>query len=194
MNKDIEFEERLMLNKEQYEELMRLYSSSKDASIISQINYYFDDEDLSLRNAHKVLRIRVINNAKYELTMKIKGDNGDIELNNYLDKNTCDNIIQTLEFNNPSIEEEIKKVTNKNIKLITSLKTTRLEVKFPTHLLVIDVNYYNDVMDYDLEVEASSKDDALKYILEYASKYSLTYKKHYMSKSRRAINKALGIN
>lgn len=194
MNKDIEFEERLMLSKEQYEELMRLYSSSKDASIISQINYYFDDEDLSLRNAHKVLRIRVINNLKYELTMKIKGDNGDIELNNYLDKNTCDNIIQTLEFNNPSVEEEIKKVTNKNIKLITSLKTTRLEVKFPTHLLVIDVNYYNDVIDYDLEVEASSKDDALKYILEYAYKYSLTYKKHYMSKSRRAINKALGIN
>lgn len=194
MKKDIECEERMMIDEKQYLSFMNEYSAYKNSSITNQINYYFDDEDLSLRNHHQVLRIRMKDNSHYELTMKIKGDNGDIELNNYLEEKDAYEMIRTLNFHNDVIENEIKKVTAKPLILITSLSTKRLEVEFDSHLLVIDKNEYSSIIDYDIEVEAKSMEEAQKWIMYYASKFSCEYKKHYVSKSRRAINKALGID
>ena len=196
MKKDIECEERMMIDESQYNSFMNEYSGYQNASVTNQTNYYFDDEDLSLKNAHRVLRIRMMDNGKYELTMKIKGINesGDIELNNPLNEKEALAIISTINFNNDVIEKEINKITSKPIRLITSLFTKRLEVEFNDHLLVIDKNEYSSIVDYDVEVEANTMLEAKKWILYYAEKFSCEYKKHYVSKSRRAINKALGIN
>lgn len=196
MNKNIENEKRLMLTPEQYLRLMDEFSSYPDSIFIEQINYYFDDEDLSLRNNHMVLRIRVINDNEFELTLKIKGklNNGDTEINIPLTKEKAENLIKNPIFNEKEIIEEVSKVTSKPIKLITSLKTERLEHPYEDHLVVIDKNYYSDVIDFDLEIEAKSVVDATNYIFFYARKYNLKYERNYASKSRRAINKALGIN
>lgn len=196
MSKDIENEERLMLSEEEYSLLMDEYSSKDNAKMIEQINYYFDDENLSLMHSHKVLRVRLINQNIYELTMKIKGTSttGDTELNTYIKSLDDFKLEKGID---PIINEiilEIEKSTSNEIKLITSLETKRLEVKYDNHLLVIDKNKYLDVIDYDLEIEAPTKKIAKDIILEYASKYSLTYKKGYISKSRRAFNYLLNKN
>ena len=191
MNKNIENEKRLMLTLEQYEILMKDFIQIQGSVIFDQVNYYFDDEDLSLRDHHIVLRIRSINNNQYELTAKIKGDNGDTELNYPLSKEEVDTFISNPTFDDNLLKETIENVTSKPVRLITSLETRRLECQKEDHLVVIDKNHYSDVTDYNLEVEASSIEDASKYILYYASKYHLTYDENYLSKSRRAINRAI---
>ena len=196
MDKNNENEKRLMLTKEQYDLLMSDFSKEESSILLNQINYYFDDEDLSLRNHHIVLRIRNIDNDKYELTAKIKGKNneGDLELNYPLNESEVNELIANPHFNYQELKEIIERTTTKPIKYITSLKTIRLECQKEDHLVVIDKNFYSDVIDYNLEVEASSIEAATKYILYYQDKYHLTYDDNYLSKSRRAINKALNKN
>ena len=70
-----------------------------------------------------------------------------------------------------------------------TLKTKRLEVNFEDYLLVIDKNFYNNKIDFNIEVESTSRELAQKYLIETISKYGITYKKDYVSKSRRAILK-----
>ena len=194
MNKNIECEERVMISEDDYSKIMNDYSSISSFSIMEQINYYFDDEDLSLRNAHRVLRMRIINNEIFELCMKIKGNDGDIELNQIVDKEEAEHIIATSTFKNEEINKRIKEVTSKEIKLITHLYTKRAEVEIDNHLLVIDKNDYSGVTDYDIEVEAPTMKEAKEAIEYYCHKYHLIYNKKYVSKSRRAINRALGIS
>ena len=195
MSKNIENEKRLMLDEEQYELLMKDFMDDKYSRVFHQINYYFDDENLSLRNNHIVLRIRSINLSKYELTVKIKGKEGkgDLEINIPLSEKEVNDFLNNPHFDNKEIVEAIKSVTNKPIKLITSLETHRLECPKEDHLVVIDKNHYSGITDYNLEIEAGSMEDATKYILHYAKKYHLTYQENYLSKSRRAINRALNI-
>ena len=65
----------------------------------------------------------------------------------------------------------------------------RMEVEFDDHLLVIDKNFYNNKIDFNLEVESTSRKLAKEYLEKVISKYGITYKKDYISKSRRAILK-----
>ena len=193
MSKIIEIEKRVMLNKEQYLNLFHYASSYKNRREITLINYYFDDEDLSLRNAHHMLRIRSINNDEYELTLKVKGDNGDLEINEPINKIDVDKMLKNLVINNKEITNIIKKDTSKEIKYITSLKTERIEIVFDNYLFVLDKNYYSDVIDYDLEIESNDIKVAEVTIKKYCSEFHLQYSSSYKSKSRRAINKALNI-
>ena len=191
MNENIENEERVMINVDQYNLLKSDYISLPNATQYSLINYYFDDKNLSLKKSHRTLRIRSINDNEYELTLKIKGDNGDKEINIPLSKNEVIDIINSKSLDNPIINKELNDIKHNEIIYITSLKTDRIEVKYNTHLLVIDKNEYSDVIDYDIEVESNNKKEALRFIIEYCDKYHLTYSSHYIGKSHRAINQAL---
>lgn len=191
MNENIENEERVMINMEQYNQLKSDYISKINSTHFLLINYYFDDDNLSLKKAHRTLRIRSINDNEYELTLKIKRDNGDKEINIPLSLDEVNQIINSTILDNPIINKELEDVPHKEIKYITSLKTDRIEVKYDSHLLVIDKNEYGDVIDYDIEVEAHNKKEALSFILEYCDKYHLNYSTKYIGKSHRAINEAL---
>ena len=73
-NINMEYEARVMINEEQYINIRKHYLNSKyPKEVIINENFYFDTEDLKLTSSHKVLRMRKINNSKYELTLKIKG-------------------------------------------------------------------------------------------------------------------------
>ena len=80
-----------------------------------------------------------------------------------------------------------KNIDLDRIKLIASLKTERKEIQFPEYLFVIDKNYYNDKVDFNLEVESTSKKLAKEYLNQIISKFNIENKKDYISKSRRAI-------
>lgn len=193
MSKNIEIEKRVMLNEEEYNKLLQYaftYSNRKETVLI---NHYFDDENLSLRNAHHMLRIRSINNDEFELTLKVKGDKGDLEINEPLNKYEVDNLIKKLVIENEEINNFIRNDTDKEIKYITSLKTERIEIEFDNYLFVLDKNYYSDVIDYDLEIESTDLNVAIETIKKYCSDFHLQYSSSYKSKSRRAINKALNI-
>lgn len=172
--RNLECEKRVMLTFEQYQHVLAEYMALDPTFSFLEIeNIYLDDDDLSIKKSHRMLRIRTTNGKNKELTLKIKGDNGDIEIN------------ETIE-NHKEIDEVLNHQFDK-YKPIAKLKTNRVEAKIDDYLVVIDQNFYNGIIDYDLEIEAKSIEKAEEVILKICKKHHLEYKKDYRSKSSRAI-------
>ncbi len=172
--KNRECEERVMIDFDQYMLLVQHYIViDPQFRFIDIENTYLDDENLSLINNHKMMRIRKFNNQQ-ELTLKIPNDKGTIEINEKIDSH-------------PEIDKLLPKPFSQYHPIAT-LKTHRIEVKEKDYLVVIDQNLYNGIIDYDLEVEASSMEEAKAAILDICNRFHLEYKENYISKSRRAIN------
>lgn len=187
-NINLEYEERVMINENQYSQIVKSYANFERKEIVNT-NYYFDYEDLQLTNSGLVLRVRNINDQIYELTLKIKQENADVEINHPLTSNEFNDIISNV---NIPDSEVLVKINSLNIdvdrlKLITTLKTERIEIQFPEYLFVVDKNYYNDKVDFNLEVESTSKKRAKTYLNQIISQFGIENKKDYISKSRRAI-------
>ena len=79
--KNLECEERVMITFEQYQALLAAYAAiDPNFKILNIENTYLDDDDLSIRKSHRMLRKRSTN-GEIELTLKIKKDDGEIEIN-----------------------------------------------------------------------------------------------------------------
>ena len=189
-NINMEYEARVMINEEQYLNIRKHYLNSKYSKeeIINE-NFYFDTEDLKLTSSHKVLRMRKINNSKYELTLKIKVENGDIEINHKLTDKEKDDLLENSIISYPPILDKLKEsnIDPSSIRYITNLKTERLEVRLESCLLVIDKNYYRNKVDFNLEVESSAKTLAKSQLEEIIKPFGLSIKKDYINKAKRAI-------
>ena len=189
-NINMEYEARVMINEEQYINIRKHYLNSKyPKEVIINENFYFDTEDLKLTSSHKVLRMRKINNSKYELTLKIKGENGDIEINHKLTDKEKDDLLENSIISYPPILDKLKEsnIDPSSIRYITNLKTERLEVRLEYCLLVIDKNYYRNKVDFNLEVESSAKSLAKSQLEEIIKPFGLSIKKDYINKAKRAI-------
>ena len=187
-NINLEYEERVMITQIQYSQILNEYSKYECKEVVN-VNYYFDYENLQLTNSGMVLRARNINDQIFELTLKIKQENGDMEVNHPLTSTEFIDIIENEEIPDSEVLVLLKSknIDLDRIKLITSLKTERIEIQFPEYLFVIDKNYYNDKVDFNLEVESTSKKLAKEYLNQIISKFNIENKKDYISKSRRAI-------
>lgn len=185
MSKSLECEERVMLSITQYEKIL---IDMGNILPITLINEYFDDDNCSIIKQRKMLRIRNLNNNGYELTLKIKGENGDVEVNQPLSSNQREAFIKEGIFPDGEVKNIVKEIIPLNtINLITSLKTLRIEKHIDDYLLVLDKNEYNGITDYNLEIEARTKKKAVKLIKKYCKNYNLQYSENYKGKSRRAI-------
>ena len=60
MNTSIELERKFILSPDQYEQYFELFSQQTAPSVISQINYYYDDSEFSLFERNETLRVRQI--------------------------------------------------------------------------------------------------------------------------------------
>ncbi len=186
----MEYEKRLMLSERQYLDIISFYlRRNARYPFIHQINHYFDTPDLLLKNNHMVLRIRTILHKRNELTLKIKQEQGDKEVSQTLGMTDYKNLMD----NSIIPEGEVKTALYEtglsihNIAYITSLKTMRLEIKEDDYLIVIDKNEYGSIIDYNLEIESTSKPRAEQVILKMCDIFHLEYKKGYKSKSSRAF-------
>ncbi len=190
MDRNIEKEERAMISESTYQTMVN--ELCNHIAPFKQTNFYFDTKDLSLLSKHIVIRIRIIDSKKYELTCKIKGIDGDQEYNYLLSKDQYNFYLKQKKiesFQLPGGEELI------DLYYIVDLSTIRYEIKYDDYLLVIDKNQYDGVVDYNIEIESDiSKEHAKKVLFEYKEKYGFTYDINYISKSRRAINKYLNKN
>ena len=184
----MEYEARVMIDENSYQQISaKTLNSGRICRVFTNINTYFDTQDLYLTHHHIVLRIREIISKEIhekELTLKIKGEYGDIEITRKLKiEEEC---IIDEEINN---ELSNRGVDVSKLEKITTLTTDRIEVPYEYYLLVIDKNYYNDKIDFNLEVESTNRELAKKYLLEFIKEYNIEYKEEYISKSRRAILK-----
>ncbi len=192
MSKEMEYEERVMLNYDQYLSILAFYMQKEPSTpILVQTNYYFDDKHFTLIKKHFVLRIRTVEDVKCELTLKIKGINGDTEINIPLSYNKAQELIDNFNIEDKELFSQLSKenIDVKDLKLIGSLRNIRSEFYDGDNLIVVDKNEYLDVVDYNLEVESASMENSKNCILKICNQFNLEYTKDYVSKSRRLLKK-----
>ena len=191
-----EYETRLMLTEEQYFFIVTYYMNIEpNKHFLQNANHYYDTDDLFLRGQHMTLRVRIINDVKSELTLKIKGENGDDEITDGLAPKEQELLLEQNIFPYGQVRNRLMLLPYSLDKYhrIASLYNRRLEIEYEDHTLVIDKNTYGDIVDYNLEVESKidikHAKDTLK---EYIEKFNLTVSKEkYVGKARRAIDEAL---
>lgn len=186
-----EFEARVMIDENQYQEIINYYlKNNPHSSFIQNTNYYFDNEKYYLTSHHVTLRLRMIDEKEYELTCKIKGKNGDQEINDSLNENEKQFLLSRNIFPQGQVKNYLFKL-DENInsyRLLTSLTTKRLEVKEKDHLFVIDMNNYGGNTDYNLEVESFNLKNAKKYLEKYCAFFNVKLSKEkYIGKAHRAL-------
>ncbi|HHT66979.1 MAG TPA: CYTH domain-containing protein [Erysipelotrichaceae bacterium] len=197
-NTTTEFEERIMIDENQYREIVNFYSEKNPhLNFIKNQNFYFDNEKCYLTNHHITLRARIVDEIECEFTCKIKEEKGDREISDTLnaekkqllpDKNILPdghvkNFLDTL-------DQDIT-----GYKKIASLTTIRLEINENDHLFVVDKNSYGQSIDYNIEVESSSVFKAQKYLKKYCKQFKIEINKNqYIGKARRAIKASIEKN
>ena len=184
---EMEYEARAMISETQYESFKNLIINQEKKYLVNT-NIYIDSDDLYLIHHHMVLRIRVIDEEAKELTLKVKGDNGDIEINESLSEDYYQSLLKEFTLKDGPIKEALieRNVDIGSFKIISSLKTERIEVTYPNFLFVLDKNYYRNIVDFNIEVESDSKENAIKYLNKIGEPLGVRYEKGYVSKSARA--------
>ncbi len=185
-----EYEARVMVSEKEYLDLLRHYSKCRcPKRKIINTNTYFDYKNLFLTKNHMVLRTRSISENEYELTLKIKGEESDLELNHIISKEEYEKMREKIIIPQSNVLDKLKelKLDLSKLVLLTDLTTERMEIEYKKHTLVIDKNYFRNKVDYNVEVESFSRKAAKIYLLKHVLPFGITYKKGYVSKSRRAI-------
>ena len=187
-----EFEARIMLTDDEYLSIVSFYMKLfPNKHFIQNTNIYYDSEDLFLRRQGITFRHRIINDVSSELTIKIKGKDGDTEINDKL------NLAQYNMLTNNKVfpDGEVKKYLSSlpypinEYKVIATLYNRRLEIENEDHLLVIDKNSYSNITDYNLEIETNDNiESAQRLLKEYIQKFHLSLmNQKYQGKATRAI-------
>lgn len=187
-----EFESRVMLTVDEYMNIVSFYMKLyPEQHFLQNTNIYFDSDDLYLRKLHITLRVRTINDVKCELTAKIKGENGDQEINDDLSLKQMDALLNNNIFPEGNVKNYLLSLSYplSSYHQIVTLYNRRLEIKCDDHLLVIDKNNYNDITDYNLEVETDNSISLAKEkIAYYIKKFNLSlHTQKYIGKAHRAI-------
>lgn len=175
----IEYEERVLINESDYRKIIDDIKYGNKSYVASHIeNIYLDNEDLFIYKNNMMLRIRTTNNDKQELTLKVRNPDGSTR-----------EINETLS-NHPIIDKLLNNEFE-TYQRITKLVTDRIELFYDDYVFVLDRNEYENIVDYNIEIEANSQQNAAKLMHFYCQKYNLEYSKDYEVKSHRAIKMAI---
>ena len=160
--REIEIEFKNLLTKDQYCRtiwkiwLEKFWRNNKQK--ISTI----DDADESFKKIGAALRIRYTN-KKTEMTLKVKGETQNIEINVPLDERyPKEPTVLPILPNEIIAELERMNVKIKTPMLIQKIETLRHEVILEEGLLVLDkTTFINDIVDYELEFETKDYETGL---------------------------------
>jgi len=170
MSQQIEIEFKTMLTETEFNQLLARLPFPKEP--IMQTNYYFETEDFLLKRNKSALRIREKFN-RYQLTLKEPHPEGTLETSDWL---TLEEAKAWLEgspypIGKEAVHQRLKKlgINEKMLKLFGHLTTERYVYEMDKVSLMLDKSSYHDIVDYELEVEAMSKEaglSALQSLLE----------------------------
>ena len=139
----IELEKKLMLSKSEYDYILDCFG--KDKPIITQVNYYFDTEDLSMNKEGITCRVR-LKNGVYKGTIKKHTLNSDISTENEV---KIQNGIYDNDFVEMGLQLQGELVTERCYLLRNSI----CEV-------VLDKNNDLGYTDYEIEIEYSKDNES----------------------------------
>ena len=195
--REIEFEKRQMLSLEQYNLLVSFFSNAGFRNkITEQTNIYFDNSNNRVFEDGNCLRIRQYeDNKPSKFTIKLKGINGqgDIEVFQELSKEDEMLLLEKGLMPLGPVKECL--VSNNyeadKVLFMGKIHTSRQEFFLEDHIIVLDKNKFLDVIDYNIEVESNSMENAEKYLKEICSKFSIEYIGKCESKSQRTTKRYL---
>jgi len=176
MQKNIEKEYKVLVNKTQFEKLLEEFPNYK---VKDQTNYYFDSTP-SLYNKKIAIRIRELDN-KYIFTLKHLNDNGELE--------EFEKSLDSLNINDQSLDDIYRKFEIKDLKQIGTLHTIRHQIDDQYGSLCMDISKYNGLTDYEIEYELfNNKDDRLGRFKNIISKADIEYVPNHITKIARMKN------
>ena len=168
MVQEIEIEYKTLLTKQEFTTLLHALSFPQDS--VSQTNYYFDTINFALKEHLSALRIRE-KEGKYTLTLKEPHVEGILETHDQLSSNEFEQWIngQPIPKENVTNQLTAMGVIVPHLLFYGSLYTERRSFTEDGIIYVLDKSSYNNITDYELEIEAPSKikgKEALRKILE----------------------------
>ena len=190
MHSNIEIEAKVLLTKEQYNQLIK-YLHLERYKKIEQTNHYIDTLDRVLKQNDIALRIR--ENNEFVLTLKTPLSEGLLEKNQNITWREYTELEDRSIFPKGDIKNflEICGFNVSALKVLASLKTLRIELELEEGILCLDENIYgpnNSVVDYELEVESTSMEKAEEIATKILKEIGITeFKFNTHSKQSRAI-------
>lgn len=188
MSTNIEIESKALVSEKDFNKIIKSFKNELNKPY-EQINYYIDDDDNNIANFGISLRIRKKSNI-YELTLKTPLSEGLLEKNQNISVNEFNKFKSSKGFPDGDIKRFLIMLgfDIDKLKIITSLKTTRIDIDYLDGLLSLDKNEYSNKVDYEIEYEYNSKIGAVSILKSLFSKLKITYKENKLSKVVRAFN------
>lgn len=179
MINNLEVEYKILVTKEDFEKLSALY---QDKTFIKQINYYYDTENLDLRNQKCALRIREKNNT-FLITLKTPASKGHHEYECYVNENSSE------AFESSEIKGLLDQLNiEKPLMELAKCVTYRAVVELGKAELCFDINEYNGITDYEIEYEQTAEHDGISEFNKILSQVNLRYEKNCASKIKRTLH------
>lgn len=179
MSEHLEIEYKMLLNKEQYDKILK--DIKANAKEIVQTNVYFDNENYDLANSLRSIRVRIGGAKGYELTMKSKqDDHQQLEKNFVIEDSDYFDIVE-----NPNqYLYEFFEDLPKDLRPLGILKTTRYEWESAQGTYMLDASFYHNVEDYEIEFEAKEANQE-QVLADFLKQYDIVYQANDKTKIQR---------
>ena len=188
MATNIEIEAKVLINEDDYNRVLKFYKK-EELQKVTQLNYYIDTDDLLLKQFGIGLRIR--QKDFFVLNMKAPLQEGLLEKKESISEKEFDNFKNNGVFPNGSIKNLLLMFGVDITKLIiqTTLKTERIVIEnfSDNEVFAIDKNYYNGLIDYELELEGTSLERAKNSLKEKCEELNIDFVENAKSKQVRAM-------
>lgn len=185
MSQNIEIEAKSLISKQDYEKLLLKYKEIYHPYV--QVNHLLNPKDIPLSKSMIACRIR--NKDDFiEFTIKIQLDEGKLEINQELSPKEFDEFINKGITPKGEVHDELIKrhICNpNNLEVFALLTTTRFDIPGDGYLLSVDKSEYLDVIDYEVECESTSMENALKHLQNFLNKENIPFKRNTKSKLKR---------
>lgn len=187
MSTNVEIEIKSKLSKQDYELLLKAFPNHKP---YTQINNYFDTKDREISRRDCGLRIRE-KNGHFELTLKIPNTEGKLEINQQIPNKVAKSMLDNKAFVDGEVKYYLESFLGINTNLIFNLGkliTDRFDLEYKNGLISIDKSIYNNITEYEIEIEDISEIEAEKHLKEFLSEFGIEYKKSPDTKLKRFLN------
>lgn len=187
MSTAIEIEAKVLLNKEDFDKVVDAVHGEKYKRI-TQTNHYIDSDSQVLRRLGCALRIR--EKDDFVLTLKTPLSEGLLEKSQTITWKEYEKLSKENIFPEGDIKNflELLGIKVNELKILTSLSTVRIEIPFNDGLLSLDTNTYSGIVDYELEMEHTSIQNAQESLQKVCALAKVPYVINTMSKQARAMN------
>lgn len=158
MSVELEYEQKVLITKDDYLNLIEKISEYDHYKDYYQENYYLETKAEFFKKSNSALRLR-FKKDKWQKTLKIKSQTVNYEYNMDIASQEAKAILET---KTTSLSDVPKEYCQNYLDLtIAKIETHRHEIKYQDGLIVIDKTIFeNQVTDYEIECEASSLEKA----------------------------------